>query len=116
MNEHLRSQWRAAQQVEASSWRGLTDDPLWQRVDAAIVPSYTGRLRRFELYIFGVFERQFPTLDEAKSWVWVLWGVDDWRRLTMPKAWVEHHYFGVTDEFTDPLVIYTIGLPSLLSS
>ena len=99
----------------ATSWRPLhTDDMAHfeRQHDAVIVTDRAGRNARFEVYIRGQVQMRLPTLGEAKEWVAERYGidVDSWRRILMPKEEAVHYWFGPTDEFTDPTVIYVADL------
>lgn len=92
---------------EAATWRGFSGDkPFWTEHDVVIATQRRGRDRYFETWVGGRNYGNFPRLEEAKAAIASKYGNLEWVQVSMPKQWVEHYYFGWTDEFTDPLTLY----------
>lgn len=99
---------------QASTWRGFSDEPFFRQYDAVIATQMRGRQRYYEVWTYGQNFANYPRLDEAKAGLEAIYGPLGWERVEMPPVWVEHYYFGLTDEFTDPLTIYVVpSLPKL---
>jgi hypothetical protein len=91
----------------ASTWRGFQEgEPFWKSADAVIATQRRGRQRYFETWVNGRNYGNFPRLDEAKAHIEKTYGTLDWQQVSMPLVWVEHYYFGWSDEWTDPLIVY----------
>lgn len=113
---HLREAWRrlaVGSKLAATNWRGFADSPIWREHDAVIMPQERGRGRYYEVYTYGEVFGHFDRLDDAKNALWRIYGDIKWEHIKMPKVWVEHYYFGWTDEFTDPTNVYVAKLPRL---
>lgn len=111
MSQHLREQWRRV--AAPTSWRPVSDINPTYTADCVILTQYVGTRRYFEVYTYGVAFGNRPTLEGAKAAVEEIYGRLEWTRVDVPKVEVVHYYFGPTDEFSDPVTIYTAPLPRL---
>ena len=109
MSEFLRQRWR-----KLSNWRAFSDTDWWNDYDAAIGSEESRRGNSYETYTYGQLVATRQSLDEAKAAVEDVYGPLDWKRVELPLVTVEHIYFGETDAFSDPRVIYVVEkLPTL---
>lgn len=110
MTAHLREAWRRTA-APPTSWRPMVEENHVAQSDCVILTQYVGRRRFFETYVHGVALANRPTLEEAKAAVEAAHGPLTWRRVSIPKVEVVHYFFGPTDEFSDPTVMYVADLP-----
>lgn len=96
-----------------TSWRPVVETNHVAQSDCVILTQYVGRRRFFEVYTYGVAFGNYPTLDGAKAAIEEIYGGVFWERVNIPKVEVVHYFFGPTDEFSDPTVMYVASLPRL---
>ena len=106
--------------LTAVSWRPYTApgmEDFFRQYDAVIATTAKGQGSRgnsFEVYTYGQVIAVRPTLAQAKAEVEMVYGPLKWNRKIMPKALIDHPYWGPTTEFTDPNTIYYVeSLPRL---
>jgi len=113
----MRSIFRQWERV-ATSWRGLTqpeDEDFFRKYDAVIATTVMGKRRSYEIWTYGQIIGGRSSLADAKALVDEVYGPQPWRKVQLDPVTVEHYYFGLTEEFQDPLTIYVVDhLPSLL--
>jgi hypothetical protein len=97
-----------------TSWRPFAESNFVAEHECVIIPQMSNRRRTYEVLTFGVHWANFPRLEEAKAAVEEIYGPLPWQRLSLPKVEVVHYYFGPTEEFTDPTLLYVVDrLPRL---
>ena len=94
-----------------SSWRGVSDSPIWREHDVVIMQQKRGRESYYELYMLGQDIRHYPRLLEAQQAVEHDFGPLNWDRQELSVD-TYHYYFGWTTEFTDPAIVWTASFPS----
>ena len=96
-----------------TSWRAYDDANVANDYECVILPQSSSRRRYYEVLTYGTHFGNYERLADAKAGIEEIYGPVNWTRVRLPKVIVTHYWYGPTDEFTDPTLVYAADLPPL---